>query len=294
MFWNAEEHRLRAGWRILLQLVLMIALAALPILLVAEPLTVLHRRGWFLPGLEKLAYDRVINIIVGPLLTLAILASVAIATKSLDRRKVKARIDSRALLLGLALGGTLMTLIFVTELLAGWVDVAGVLASDGSLALALSFSIVKVLCVGTYEEVVTRGYLLRNLAEGTNVPVAVLVSSALFAVAHLTTDNASLMSNVGLFFNGLLFASAVLVTGRVSMAIGLHIAWNFFEGVVYGFPVSGDKEGARLLDIVQRGNALVTGGDYGPEAGLIGIAACVVGIAMIMSRRGRGTTRELA
>jgi membrane protease YdiL (CAAX protease family) len=286
VFWNTEEQRLRAGWRILLQFALMALLGALPILLVAEPLTALHRRGLFLPHAGKTVYDRAINMIVGPLLTLGILASVAIATRFLDRRRVHLRLDARwwrALLLGLSLGAVLMTLIFAVELTAGWLAVASV--APVPLGLALAFSIVKVLCVGTYEEVVTRGYLLRNLAEGTNVPLAVAISSAIFAVLHATNDNATLLSIAGLFVNGVLFAAAMLVTGRLSASIGLHMAWNFCEGVVFGFPVSGDKEGASFVAIEQLGSPIVTGGGFGPEAGLIGVGACVVGIGLLVFAR---------
>jgi len=82
--------------------------------------------------------------------------------------------------------------------------------------------------------------------------------------------------------NGLLFAAAVLATGRLSTAIGLHISWNFFEGVVFGFPVSGDKEGASLIGIHQLGPPIVTGGAFGPEAGVIGIAASLLGIVALL------------
>lgn len=85
--------------------------------------------------------------------------------------------------------------------------------------------------------------------------------------------------------NALLFVAAFLATGRLSTAIGLHIAWNLFEGAVFGFPVSGDKEGASLVAIHQLGPPLVTGGAFGPEAGLSGIAASLLGIAVFMAWR---------
>lgn len=145
--------------------------------------------------------------------------------------------------------------------------------------------IVKVLCVGVYEECLSRGYLLTNIAEGINMKAAVILTSAIFAILHATNDNASLLSTLGLFVNGLLFAAAVLATGRLSAAIGLHIAWNLFEGAVLGFPVSGDKEGASLIGIRQLGPPLMTGGAFGPEAGVIGIVASLLGIAALLAMR---------
>jgi hypothetical protein len=81
LFWNPAEGRLRAGWRLILQALLMAALALIPIFGIAEPLTALHRRGLFLPGYGHEAYDRVINMIVGPFLAAAVIGSIAIAAR---------------------------------------------------------------------------------------------------------------------------------------------------------------------------------------------------------------------
>jgi hypothetical protein len=81
------------------------------------------------------------------------------------------------------------------------------------------------------------------------------------------------------------------------MSIGLHIAWNFCEGVVFGLPVSGDKEGASIVAIQQLGPARFTGGEFGPEAGWLGIAVSLLGVAVIAAcakprRRDRRRMRE--
>ena len=285
IFVNPEEHRLRALWRLLLHALLTFALGVLPILFVAEPLTALHRRGLFLPGLGHDSYDRVINMIVGPLLAAAVIAAVAIAARRLDHRPLSdlgVVLDRRwwtSLAGGFTLGALLMLFVFAVEWSAGWIDVT----AGRVIPLAFAFTIVKVLCVGTYEEFVSHGYQLRNLAEGTNVAIAVVVSSTIFAALHATNDNASVLSTIGLFVNGVLFAVAALATGRLSTAIGLHMAWNLFEGLVLGFPVSGDKEGASLIAIRQLGPDLLTGGAFGPEAGVPGIAASLLGIIALVA-----------
>jgi membrane protease YdiL (CAAX protease family) len=280
LFWNAHEHRLRAGWRIALQLLLATILGALPIVLIAEPLTALHRSGLFLPLLDHDHYDRVINRIVGPLLTCGVVASVLIAARWLDRRPLShygVVLDAmwwKCLVLGFAISGAVMVMIFGFEYATG-----AIVATAGTTAI--SYSIVKVLCVGVYEEFVTRGYLLRNLADGISLKAAIVISSLVFAALHFANENASAMSMIGLVVNALFFVSAALLTRRLSAAIGAHIGWNLFEGAILGFPVSGDKEAASLIHIRQFGNAIVTGGDFGPEAGLVGVAASLVGVAAL-------------
>jgi membrane protease YdiL (CAAX protease family) len=290
--WNSGEGRLRTPWRLILQAALMVALGLAPIALVAEPLTALYHRRLFLSSLGPEAYDRVINMIVGPLLAAAVIGSVAIAGRRLDHRRFEefgARLDRAwwtSLALGLVLGGALMGLVFAVEYTMSWIVVTGSWVTNAagvSLALALAFSLVKAICVGTYEEFLSRGYHLRNLAEGTSLPVAVVLSSAVFAFLHAWNENATAMSTAGLFANGLLLAAGALATGRLSSAIGLHIAWNLCEGSVFGFPVSGDKEGASVVALRQLGPPLVTGGEFGPEAGLIGIAASLLGIAVFQA-----------
>jgi len=95
-----------------------------------------------------------------------------------------------------------------------------------------------------------------------------------------SSSNGRRIRPLGIFVNALFFATALRATGRVSAAIGAHIAWNFVQGAVLRFPVSGDREGASLIGIVQHGSAWVTGGAYGPEAGRIGVVASLAGIAL--------------
>lgn len=277
-----------------MQLMLATILGALPIVLIAEPLTALHRSGLFLPLLDHDRYDRVINAIVGPLLTCGVVASVLIAARWFDRRPLShygVVIDAmwwRCLALGFAISGAVMLMIFGFEYVAG-----AIVVTSGTTTIW--YSIVKVLCVGVYEEFVTRGYLLRNLADGMNLNAAIVISSLVFAALHFANENASAMSMLGLVVNALFFVSAALLTRRLSAAIGAHIGWNLFEGAILGFPVSGDKEAASLIHIRQLGVRVVTGGDFGPEAGLVGVAASLVGVAaLFLLTRSRSLPREAA
>jgi hypothetical protein len=131
-----------------------------------------------------------------------------------------------------------------------------------------------------YEELLSRGYWLRNLTDGINLPWAVFISSAIFSLAHLSNPGASIFSVLGILGAGYFLAYPVLRTGQLWLAIGLHIGWNIFEGPIFGFPVSGlDTPG--LLLHSNAGPEWLTGGPFGPEAGFIVFPAMALGAYLI-------------
>jgi membrane protease YdiL (CAAX protease family) len=233
----------------------------------------------------------------------AAIASVWLAGRFLDHRpfsgfglRLKDRDWWLDLGFGLFLGSLLMTGIFLVELEAGWIRVTGTFQTVGRvnapfflvvLAPAALFS-----CVGIYEELIFRGYQLRNMAEGLNFPdvgprgaiiLAWVISSSLFGLLHLANPGATAVSTVNIAFAGLLLGAGYILTGRLAISIGLHITWNFFQGNVFGFPVSGlGPVGATFISIEQGGPPLWTGGAFGPEAGLLDIVAAVIGGLLIL------------
>jgi hypothetical protein len=102
-----------------------------------------------------------------------------------------------------------------------------------------------------------------------------------FGAVHLTTPTATLASGVGITVAGVTLAAGYVLTGDLAIPVGLHVTWNTFQSAVYGFPVSGIEVGVAVLAVRQRGPPLFTGGRFGPEAGLLGIAAALVGLVAI-------------
>ena len=321
LFVNAQESRPRAGWRIILQMLLFAAIliggqvimgiglgvfAAMSGENVADPA--------FVVALES---NPLVRVFTGVLSMIAIAVSYLVAARWLDRRPLRDfgfHFNKNWWLdfgFGLFLGAILMVFIFVVELAAGWVTITGTMTSlrpgvdfwSGIIAWVFVF-----LFVGIYEEMLSRGYQLRNLAEGLNFKplnprlallLAYLLSSSFFGFLHAGNPNATLVSTLNLIVAGLFLGFGYVLTGELAIPIGLHITWNFFQGNVFGFPVSGGGTPATFIAIQQGGPDLWTGGAFGPEAGLIGLIAIAIGFALttawVKVRHGKvALRRELA
>jgi len=306
IFWNGDQRRVRALWRLIGQIILLI-LVSIPVQVGLGFMALIIRTsqsevGVPLSPMSLLASPWVMTLSTLGILA-AVLASVWLAGRLLDRRPFAAfgfhmsKNWWRDFGFGLLLGAVLMLLIFLVELAAGWVNIEGLLVTadpEAPFFLAFVLPLITFLAVGIYEELFSRGYQLRNMAEGLNwggigprgaVLLATLLSSALFGLLHLGNPNASLVSSFNIFFAGaVVLAMGYLLTGELAIPIGVHITWNFFQGNVFGFPVSGgDFRSATVIGIRQGGPHLWTGGAFGPEAGLLGLGAMLLGGALIIA-----------
>lgn len=194
---------------------------------------------------------------------------------------------------GILLGALLMGGIFVFELSAGWVTVTGVWVSGipgVPFGLAIWSPLVLFVVVAVCEELLSRGNQLLNITEGfwnfgplPGTLLAWLLSSLVFGVLHFLNPNSTWLSTTNLVIYGLLLGAGFVLTGQLAIPIGLHFAWNFFQGSVFGFPVSGRQfMVASVVSVQQGGPDLWTGGAFGPEAGLLGLLAAAVGVAAIV------------
>ncbi len=297
-FWNPRERRLRAPWRLLGQLVIFLLLTLLLTLLVAMLSSLLSSAHWVVQ-LENNPFSPSSLLLSTVIATVAALASVWVAGRLLDRRPFKSfGFHLRwtwweDFAFGLTLGAFLMTGIFLVELAMGWITITEVLrtgARDEPFVFAFLKPVLLFACVGIYEETLSRGYLLRNLSEGFHLPwvgrrmailAAWVISSFVFGVLHTVNPNASLVSTFNLVVAGLFLGLAYVLTGELAIPIGLHITWNLFQGHVYGFPVSGVTfDQTTVFAIIQHGPDWATGGAFGPEAGIIGLLATVVGMLL--------------
>jgi membrane protease YdiL (CAAX protease family) len=182
---------------------------------------------------------------------------------------------------GLALGLALQTAVVGVAWVCGWaklrLSAAPLAAAEGGLLLFLPAALV--------EELTMRGYLLPTLAEAWGSRVALIVTSVFFGALHLLNPGASLWAFAGTVAAGVLLGLAYLRTGRLWLPWALHAAWNWTEGSLWGLPVSGVPVPA-VFETDLRGPALWTGGEFGPEAGLLGLLATIAGIAVFVRRWG--------
>ncbi|MBW8009932.1 MAG: CPBP family intramembrane metalloprotease [Chloroflexi bacterium] len=275
IFMSPEELRLRAGWRLFGHIVLLIPVS----IVITYPLAWLSNIS---PNLASASSGPTSNLLV-------ITLSVYLARRLLDRRSFSSlglRWDSQAvgdILLGIGITALMMAFIFVSELTFGWLRFEGFAWEQKStfeITTSLSSWAFIFLFVGWYEELLSRGYQLQNLADGLNMPLAVFLSSSIFAFAHYFNPHASWISTLGILVAGYFLAYGYLRTNQLWLSIGLHIGWNFFEGPVFGFPVSGMNTSPLLLHSAQ-GPEIITGGAFGPEAGLILLPAVGLGAYLI-------------
>jgi membrane protease YdiL (CAAX protease family) len=176
-----------------------------------------------------------------------------------------------------------MGLIFLVLWAVDWVQVesfAWEVENWGEITGSILVMLVLFSLVSWQEELLSRGYWLQNLSAGLSLSLGVLISSILFSFAHWFNPNLGWQALVGLFLTGLFLAFAYLRTRQLWLPIGLHLGWNFFEGTLFGFPVSGQYQ-YQLIRQTTTGPDVITGGAFGPEAGLILLPALILGAALI-------------
>lgn len=284
--WNAGERRLRAGPRLAMHGALIVGAYFVVFGLIAP----LLGRGI---GVFASLFALLMAIVVA--LTIA-------CARWIDRRPIaELGIAGRPgylvdVAFGVALGGACMGAIALFEIEMGWARYAPRYASAADAAGAVGAfgsSLTVWISVAVIEELQFRGYPLINLSEGLGAmrrrrdvaaAIAVVVTSLVFGVAHGANPGASPAAVALVGFGGILLAVGLVVQGDLAIPIGLHLGWNFFQNL-FGMQVSGQTwlEDASLLRRQELGPDVATGGAFGPEAGLEGLAAMVLGIVLTLA-----------
>jgi len=181
------------------------------------------------------------------------------------------------IIFGLLLGAISIAIIFFILLFTDNIELINTLSNPNFSTYSITYLIFFIL-VGLFEELVFRGYIMSTLADRGRRKVTIyMVSALIFGIAHLANQNVTLLGIFNIFLVGILFAYMYDKTQSLWTPIGYHITWNYFQGNVFGFPVSGTTPyGVYTID-VSSGNDLLTGGSFGLEGGLLATLMIIFG-----------------
>lgn len=192
--------------------------------------------------------------------------------------------------LGFLIGLAMMSIIVLILFPFGYITVeknpiqpVGISAIANVLVILLGWIIQ-----GATEEIVTRGWLLNVLSTKYNIGVGLLISSTLFGLMHLTNPNVNYIAVINIILVGLFYGLYVIKTNDLWAVCGMHSAWNFAQGNIFGFKVSGlDVSVGSLIDLNLVGSDFVTGGIFGPEAGITAtfILLASIGILLFIDKK---------
>lgn len=192
--------------------------------------------------------------------------------------------DARGALYGLALGALLIGIVLAVLALVGVakLEAGGAFARAGLPGVAI--------LAGTFEELVARGVVLRNLENVFGSLAAIALSAILFASLHIGNPGATPLSIAALGIEGGVMLGAVyLATRSLWWTAGIHAAWNFTQTGLFGIADSGHP-GQGLLRTELAGPDWLTGGVFGIEASLVSVALCAIvagGFLNFAGRRGQ-------
>ena len=300
-----KDGRLHPGWRVTLYLITTLV----GMLLTQVPIALVYITHLTLSGLPLeaalLEIERLPLALTLPL-TIAELGVILFLTylfrRFLDRQSFTSLGFARRrgwlweIGFGVILGFVLTGSIFLVEWAGGWLTVGnGVwrFQTLGPALLMLAGYFALFILAGASEEIIFRGYILQNLREWPGTILAVIMSSLLFGLVHGLNPNFNLFAALNIALAGVAFCYAYLITGNLWLPLAFHFSWNFFQGPVFSFPVSGMISGGLLSIQVSQARSVITGGAFGPEGGLTGLGAQLLGLLILWLWAKRRAVMEL-
>jgi membrane protease YdiL (CAAX protease family) len=175
---------------------------------------------------------------------------------------------------------------------AAFVNVYRIAGYGGTSNLILSLITIAIL-PGFMEELLFRGILFRWIEEFAGSWVALILTSALFGLAHILNPNATWFSSFAIAIEaGVLLGGAYMLTRSLWMPIGIHAAWNYTQGFIFDVPVSGgDQNGLVVAEL--SGPEILSGGAFGLEASIIAmVIATAAGLWLVRESVRRGQVIE--
>ena len=284
IFINPIEGRLKAGWRILLFIIITVVMVKL------LEFTIDNLFG----GLPE---DKTLRFFFSILVAaIAGTTAVIIARRYLDKKTMLSfglKLDGFAIkdwLYGFLLSFLMAGSVFLLLLWFGLLEFESVNPDILTAKFMGNFLLMFVaFCILTawWEELVFRGYLLQNMISGMGKNWAIIISCILYGVLHATNPNAGIISSSIIVLFGFMRLYGYLRTSQLWLSMGMHAGWNFFQGPVFGFGTSGYETESILIHKLN-GSDWLTGGKFGPEGSVFTVLIVLIAIlSMYWWTRGR-------
>ena len=186
---------------------------------------------------------------------------------------------------GILLGIIYFTLVVGTMAVAGCYRIKGLDFDLSKQVRALGMFFTVAVC----EEVIFRGILFRMIDRQFNSVAAYIVSALVFGAVHLANPGATWWAALAIAIEaGILLSAAYKYSGNLWMPIGIHWAWNYTQGNILGFAVSGGNAGESLFIPEISGPDILTGGAFGAEASIIAVIfGAALSLFLIIARHKR-------
>jgi membrane protease YdiL (CAAX protease family) len=190
--------------------------------------------------------------------------------------------SAKELGMGMVIGAGIFSAVILVLVTGGWYSVAG--TNMWAVALAPLLAAAGAAYV---EELIVRGILFRNLEDMLGSWISLAITALLFGLAHIANPNATFTSAIAIALEaGVLLGAAYMMTQRLWLAIGIHFAWNFVQGGIFGVAVSGNAT-AGILRGGLHGPELLTGGPFGVEGSVVAVVVCLAAamVLLVIARR---------
>ena len=217
--------------------------------------------------------------IAGALVALGVYALAVWLAEGRRPSEIAIRPMAPELVVGLLIGASMFAAVMAIMATFGLYEIQALGAAPAWV------SIGKAIQSGVVEEIMIRAILLRLVWRAFGPWVAFAVSAALFGFGHIANPNATVFAALCIALEaGIMLGAFYALTGRIWVSIGVHAAWNFTQGYLFGAAVSGGDFGPAIASSTARPGfpEWLTGGAFGPEASLPGLVVCTaVGLVVM-------------
>lgn len=278
MIFKNKYNEVRSGWKIFLVFLLAGALTLGASFLLGIVMSIIFLAKGNIDLLNNIniqgtAEYKFIFYISSCMSNLLIIISSIIIWKLFEKKKISSmgitsiKKGYKELIVGLGLGAITMSIVAIGIVAIGDVKLVKPI-NKPNISIYLLYGLIQFIFVGFGEEILSRGYIMSVLKQTRNKWIILIGPALIFAALHLGNNGIDVLSFINLFLVGVLFAYMFMKSKNIWMPIGYHITWNYFQGYIWGFKVSGTSTNG-LYQIENVTNNIINGGAFGPEGGII-------------------------